>query len=299
MELCATPLLVLPQSKLVENTTKFIQNKIDSENFGKDWLCPQNLVLSLAPTKYYKSQNQYFPMENHYKSQNQYFPMENLPQLEADASLLDISSRGRCSIPVRSLEFWEKRARKLVAINSHADLFSSASYLCLQQESISVNALSRLLEAVAKSIKHATAMSPILATELFQARCDAAIATSILLLENSSYELRNAAVNAKSLFDNKIKEVAKANYEAQQQRFLVSSSTSTNVKQQKIPYSESGAFKRPRQPSKSSRPKQSQPYRSKTQTQSFMSSTRKDFSKRRSNTKQFPSSKHALSSTKF
>ena len=30
MEFWATPLLVLPQSKLVENTTKFIQSKIDS-----------------------------------------------------------------------------------------------------------------------------------------------------------------------------------------------------------------------------------------------------------------------------
>ena len=43
------------------------------------------------------------------------------------------------------------------------------------------------------------------------------LATSKLLLENSSYELGNAPINAKSLFDNKIKEVAKANYEAQQQ----------------------------------------------------------------------------------
>ena len=63
---------------------------------------------------------------------------------------------------------------------------------------MSVNALSRLLEAVAKSIKHATAMSTILATELFQARRDAAIATSKLLLENSSHELRNAP----SILDN-------------------------------------------------------------------------------------------------
>ena len=61
-----------------------------------------------------------------------------------------------------------------MAINLHADLFSSAAYLCLQQESMSVNALSRLLEAVAKSIKHATAMSTILAVELFQARHEAA-----------------------------------------------------------------------------------------------------------------------------
>ena len=88
-------------------------------------------------------------------------------------------------------------------------------------------------------------MSTILATELFQARRDAAIATSKLLLENFSCKLRNAPINAKSLFDNKIKEVVKANYETPQQRFLASSSTNTNVQQQKSPYSASGAFKRP------------------------------------------------------
>ena len=32
MESLATPLLVILQSKLVENTTKFIQNKLDSAN---------------------------------------------------------------------------------------------------------------------------------------------------------------------------------------------------------------------------------------------------------------------------
>ena len=34
----ASPLLMLPQSKLVENTTKFIQSRIDSETLTKDWL---------------------------------------------------------------------------------------------------------------------------------------------------------------------------------------------------------------------------------------------------------------------
>ena len=57
-------------------------------------------------------------------------------------------------------------------------------------------------------------MSTILATELFQARRDATIATS-KLLENSDYKLRNVPINAKSLLGNKIKEVAKSNYEAQ------------------------------------------------------------------------------------
>ena len=71
-------------------------------------------------------------------------------------------------------------------------------------------------------------MSTILATDLFQARRDAALATSKLLLENLCYELCNAPMNAKSLFGNKIKEVAKGNYEVQQQI----SSTSTNLQQQ-------------------------------------------------------------------
>ena len=103
----------------------------------KDWICPQNLVTSFAPTKFYKSQNQYFPTEN-------------IPTLEAGASLLDLSNKGRSYIPIKNLEAWEKKACKLIAINSHADLFSSAAYLCLQQESVSVAALSRLLKAIEK-----------------------------------------------------------------------------------------------------------------------------------------------------
>ena len=142
----STPLLVLPQSKLAENTTKFIQDRLNWEKLDQDWLCPQQLVTSLAPIKYYRSKNQYFQAEN-------------VPQLESDASKLDMPSKGKYSVPIRNIEFWERRASKLVAINSHADLLSSAAYLCLQQELMSVNALSRLLAAVAKSIKHATAMS--------------------------------------------------------------------------------------------------------------------------------------------
>ena len=49
------------QSKLVENTTKFIQSRIDSETLTKDWLCPQHLVLSLAPTKYIKASTSISP----------------------------------------------------------------------------------------------------------------------------------------------------------------------------------------------------------------------------------------------
>ena len=131
MESRTNPLLILPQSKLVENTTKYIQNRLDSDKCYKDWICPQNLVSVLAPTKFYKSQNQYLLTDN-------------IPQLEADASLLDLSNKGRASIPLKNLEAWERKARKLVSINSHADLFSSATILCLQQESMSFGGHSQI-----------------------------------------------------------------------------------------------------------------------------------------------------------
>ena len=112
---------------------------------------------------------------------------------------------------------------------------------------MSVAALSRLMEAVAKSIRHSVAMSTILAMDLFQARREAAIATSKLLLDNSGYELRNAPINARSLFGNKIKEVSKSNYKAQQQRFIASSSADAS-QQQKLSYSALRSFKIPKLP---------------------------------------------------
>ena len=147
---------------------------------------------------------------------------------------------------------------------------------------MSVAALSRLLEAVAKSIKHATAMSTTLTTEICQARHDAALTSSKLLLDNSSYELRNAPINSKTLFDARIKEVAKANYEAQQQRFLASTSSHAQVHQQK-PFNPPRAFTAPKIPTKQSRHKPTQTNRPKTQTQSITTTNKKDFSKRSGN----------------
>ena len=206
------------------------------EKCGKDWVCPQNVVSYLTQTKYYKSHNQFFPTDN-------------IPPLELEASLLDLSNKGKCSIQMRNLEIWEKRARKLIAINLHAELFSSAAYY------VSVQALSRLLEAVAKLIRHAAAMSTILATEIPQARHDAVLATSKVLFENSNHELRTSPINSKTLFGNKIREVAKASFEAQQQKFLAFSSVASTMQhQQKVTYPIPPAFKRLNQPPKPSRP---------------------------------------------
>ena len=124
----------------------------------------------------------------------------------------------------------------------YTDKLACGSILfCMQQQIMSKPALSRLLEAIAKSFKHATAMSTILAMKI--------------LLDNSNHELRNVPINSTTLFVNKIKEVAKGNFEAQQQRFLATSSVaSTMQQQQKVTYLTLPVFKRPKQPSKFSRP---------------------------------------------
>ena len=167
MESLSIPLLILSQSKLIENTAGFLQDKIDTEKCGRDWVCSQSLVSTLMQIKFYKSQRQYFPTDN-------------IPPLELEASLLDLSNKGECSTPMKNLKIWEKRARKLIAINSQADLFSSAAYLCMQQQTMSVQALPRLLEAVAKSVKHSMAMSTILATEICQEICSTSYTQSFI-----------------------------------------------------------------------------------------------------------------------
>ena len=74
---------------------------------------------------------------------------------------------------------------------------SSATYLYMQEQTISVPALSRLIETVTKCIKHVTAISAILATEILQAKRDAVLATFKILLDNSNHELRNTPINSK------------------------------------------------------------------------------------------------------
>ena len=73
MESHTTPLPDLPHSKLIENTTKYIQSKLDMDELGQDWTCPQQFVKSLAPLRYNKTKSQYFPTQS-------------IPPLNADAS---------------------------------------------------------------------------------------------------------------------------------------------------------------------------------------------------------------------
>ena len=160
---------------------------------------------------------------------------------------------------------------------------------------LSIPAFLRLLEAIAKSIKHATAMSTILATEIFQARRDAVLATSKILLDNTNHELRNSPKNSKTLFGNKIKEVAKGNFEAQQQRFLATSSVATTSNRKWLIQLLMSLRDWSSQLNLLGLSKRS---RTGLKVRQSYSSSRKEYAKRSGNQKQFPSSKQASTSTK-
>ena len=105
-------------------------------------------------------------------------------------------------------------------------------------------------------------MSTILALEIFQARRDVVLATSKILLDNSKHALQNTPINSKTLFGNRIKEVAKGNFEAKNQKFLATSSVATTIQQQQnMTYPAPPVFKRLKQPTKPSRPQQTQPWK--------------------------------------
>ena len=91
LETLLTPLPVLPQSKLVKIQPKYIQNKLYMDKLGQDWTYPQQFVKLLAPMRYYKSKSRYFPTQN-------------IPPLDADTSQVDISIRGKYSVPIKNLE---------------------------------------------------------------------------------------------------------------------------------------------------------------------------------------------------
>ena len=92
MESHTTSLLVLPQSKLVKNTTKYIQSKLDTDKLGQDWNYPQQIVKSLAPLRYYKSKPEYFPTQT-------------IPPLDSDVLQIDISNGGKYSS--QNMKIWE------------------------------------------------------------------------------------------------------------------------------------------------------------------------------------------------
>ena len=105
----------------------------------------------------------------------------------------------------KNLDTVEKQVRGLIAITSHADLFSSAVFQSLLSEDMDSAHLTRFLQVLAKSIRHSVGLSVLIAAELTQVRKEAVIGTSKILTEESKDSLRKILVLSHPLFGGKLK----------------------------------------------------------------------------------------------
>lgn len=86
-------------------------------------------------------------------------------------------------------------------------------------------------------------------------------------------------MNSQVLFDNKIKEVAKSNFD----RFSAFSANIANIQLTKTSYTSTGSFRKSKSPTKSFKPKSNEPYEPRNQSQSSASNVGKDFPTRMTN----------------
>ena len=201
----------LPQSLLIKDVVNVFQSLIDKKvKLEPGWVTNKSLEKDLGINM------------KHYRSHGQLFH-DSVPKLDRDASLLDLTSSGNVSLPLKSLETIERQARNMVSINSYADLFTAASVETLQSDNLDAPMLKRLLSSIVTCLKHSSSMSVVLAVELLQARREAAIDKSKILTETKKSKLRSVPISAESLFGGKIAELQKLNSDSQQQSFIASS----------------------------------------------------------------------------
>ena len=206
----------LPQSLLIKDVVNVFQSLIDKKvKLEPGWVTNKSLEKDLGINM------------KHYRSHGQLFH-DSVPKLDRDASLLDLTSSGNVSLPLKSLETMERQARNMVSINSYADLFTAASVKALESDNLDAPMLKRLLSSIVTCLKHSSSMSVVLAVELLQARREAAIDKSKILTETTKSKLRSVPISAESLFGGKIAELQKLNSDSQQQSFIASSVAQSN-----------------------------------------------------------------------
>ena len=224
----------LPQSSVVKTTIERIAKNLSKTPPVDNW-CPSDKdVLSVAGLKFYKAHCEFFPTAEP-------------AQLDRDASRLDLSLKGSCSFPVKSLESYEKYSRDILRTLSHADILSFAAYKSLRQKELDPKLLERTLDSLSVAIRDSIGVASLMAVGLQQARRDAAIhAAPKSLTDESKQSLRNVPITSSKLFGGEIDEIYKRNVQANRDK-LVDNAVSQQSKSQQ---SANASGKRSAQPPK-------------------------------------------------
>ena len=224
----------LPQSSVVKTTIERIAKNLSKTPPVDNWCPGDKDVLSVAGLKFYKAHCEFFPTAEP-------------AQLDRDASRLDLSLKGSCSFPVKSLESYEKYSRDILRTLSHADILSFAAYKSLRQKELDPKLLERTLDSLSVAIRDSIGVASLMAVGLQQARRDAAIhSASKSLTDESKQSLRNVPITSSKLFGGEIDEIYKRNVQANRDK-LVDNAVSQQSKSQQ---STNASGKRSAQPPK-------------------------------------------------
>ena len=111
----------MPQSQILSSAMNFIRNQYKKDILPEDCTVSkkeQNALVNLA----------------YYKSHAEIVPTQGEVPLDSDSSELHLSLTGYCQIPTKNLGIFRTNSEDLLRVLSHSDIFSYASYKCLQQE---------------------------------------------------------------------------------------------------------------------------------------------------------------------
>ena len=189
----------LPMASSIKELATFLDEDLKKRVDSLPWVPPSSVL-----TKGFK----YHPAKYLFSSQP--FPT-SVPQLDEDASRLNIKPCTNLSIPTKQIDRWEGRVRQLLGVSSHSNAFAAALQMALKSsEELDPASISLLIEALLRTTNHMMGISLSVAAEMFKARREGHIPTGNQISENSKRTLRSAPISADTLFGGKIAKVAEA-----------------------------------------------------------------------------------------
>ena len=142
-----------------------------------------------------------------YRFSKETFPLA-VPQLDSDASRLNLKAPTTVKVPAKLFGRWELRARQLLGISSYTNAFAAAMLLAVKEAGLPDPHFQLLSEALNRSSRHALGLSFSLSAELLKLHREETLASNPLLSDNAKRLLSSAPIESTSMFGGLVGEVA-------------------------------------------------------------------------------------------
>ncbi len=163
-----------------------------------------------------------------YAPHTESWPLKH-PSLDDDAQKIGVAKASFPKAPDALLESLDVRARSLVSMASHMDLFLGAAKHAIESEDS--RAVASLLQSSARAAKHVMATALTMSTDIILSKRDATLALSSVLPGQGRDLLRAAPLQGHNLFGDKCAQVASADTAERQSQQLARLSLPSSSRQ--------------------------------------------------------------------